>query len=437
MRDCGARCQQQTWAFSCPDTRWLAPVADARAALVEGIEADRLAAARLWVEGAGAELRRRKPPTCGAPPPLAVNRPAKDLVAGLQLAGTALRPSCPPGCQASLGHRLTGLPHGHQKRQLCPAILLPARLPAVLRGDAQRVATVPRDFLAGDDPCGHCLWAHHRRPPLPPQGLDHPLAAPGKLFPPDGAESAALSRGDSAPAVRLGFGRWPREGAARVRAADPSTVAAGADAPQRRGRALQASRKARRRPANPAPTAARALIVPMSSRLAIPRRVAHQQSPPALRQPARLSNRIETLATIFRPTATCPLPVCLTTGVQSTAPSPWRIVHGLNSGCPSRLWSAPAGSTVLAVPMPCGARPVLGKHAAPRRTLSPEAVSEHGRTGMSDREHRIHGPQREPRRRPGRPRPARRCLARKPRRQGQNSVRSRSSRLTISWIRTP
>src|ERR1700689_2109240 len=56
----------------------------------------------------------------------------------------------------------------------------------------------------------------------------------------------------------------------------------------------------------------------MSSRLAIPWRVALQQSPPPFRQPESVCSTTEALATIRQRMVTCPFRNCLRLGVQST-----------------------------------------------------------------------------------------------------------------------
>ena len=63
--------------------------------------------------------------------------------------------------------------------------------------------------------------------------------------------------------------------------------------------------------------AARPLIESMSSRLAIPRRVALQQSLPPFPQPPSACLKTEALATIRQRMVTCPLHNCLKLGVQS------------------------------------------------------------------------------------------------------------------------
>src|SRR5580693_9068235 len=61
----------------------------------------------------------------------------------------------------------------------------------------------------------------------------------------------------------------------------------------------------------------------MSSQLAIPGRVALQQSPPPFRQPSSECLTMATLATIRQRTATRPLLNCLRVGVHSSGLSPF------------------------------------------------------------------------------------------------------------------
>ena len=67
----------------------------------------------------------------------------------------------------------------------------------------------------------------------------------------------------------------------------------------------------------PYPSRPRTLIVAMSSRPAIPRRVALQQSPPPFHQPCSACFKTEALATIRQRMVTCPFRYCLNLGVQS------------------------------------------------------------------------------------------------------------------------
>ena len=60
----------------------------------------------------------------------------------------------------------------------------------------------------------------------------------------------------------------------------------------------------------------RGLIVSMSFRLAIPWRVALQQSPPPLRQPRQVCDMLLWRTTVCQPTVTCPSFLCLTEGAQ-------------------------------------------------------------------------------------------------------------------------
>ena len=65
-----------------------------------------------------------------------------------------------------------------------------------------------------------------------------------------------------------------------------------------------------------ASAAAAALIVPMSLQPAIPRRVALQQSPPALRQPDSFQNANSRSPRNYQRTATCDSFACISRGVQ-------------------------------------------------------------------------------------------------------------------------
>src|SRR5438046_1020775 len=102
----------------------------------------------------------------------------------------------------------------------------------------------------------------------------------------------------------------------------------------------------------------------MSSRLAIPWRVALQQSPPPFRQPHLACRKTEALATIRQRMVTCPFRNCLTLGVQSTTLSqgeqstvqPLQLRRRVDrAGCPPVF--APAPSSPRSPPQSDPSRP--------------------------------------------------------------------------------
>src|SRR5579864_8680353 len=93
------------------------------------------------------------------------------------------------------------------------------------------------------------------------------------------------------------------------------------------------------------------LIVWMSFRLAIPRRVALQHCPPPLHQPATFCYDPLRSSTKFRRTATCPSFLCLTRGAHPSL-RPWfppgfPFQPPADHGCPTRLFPRGGGLRVV------------------------------------------------------------------------------------------